>query len=587
MFRNLSTSTKLFILCSMFIVAIVVAIYSLVAEKEIAIQFARKELVGVRYFETLRGVYAAILAQPTGGEAAAQAPSTEETLKSLDAAEQEAAGTLQTAALEQSLETTLRKLWSKGTEGDRSALVVEALAKARDLATRVGDDSNLALDPDLDSYYLQDTVVRQMPRLLGQIGETQASLEAPAANPSDEKARVLALGAITRSTTDEIERNLASAYRGNANGQLRQTIESDVGEMLASISSYFNAVNQSVADPAMARSRDRLYDATVNKATAALTVSQSELKRLLNARIDNLLGRLYRSLWLTGALAGLSLLLAFITYRHIVRPLGRLEGVARTVRETKDYRNRIDYKAEDEIGRLAVTFNEMLGELEAAHERQIAEQEKKSLQAVADVQASAHAHVVRLLNASPAVIYCRTAADNYQPTFVSEGISELFGVTPKEYFESPDLWRQRVPPEDIPRIEAWIDQLFKKDRQSIEYRYRRKDGSYCWVHDRQHLVRNEKGEPVEIVGSWTDITQRKEAEEARETARSRLTLLLGAAPSVIYSFAASGDFAPTSGALTCIPTTCPRSRQSRPSCSERACILPNTVSARGTAPIAG
>src|SRR5215472_8219006 len=198
MFRNLSTSTKLFILCSMFIVAIVVAIY---------IQFARKELVGVRYFETLHGVYAAILAQPVGGEATAQLPSTEETLKSLDAAEHQAAGTLQTAAFEQSLETTLRKLWSKGTEGDRGALVVEALAKARDLATRVGDDSNLALDPDLDSYYLQDTVVRQIPRLLGQIGETQASLEGPKANPSDEKARVLALNAITRSATDEIERN--------------------------------------------------------------------------------------------------------------------------------------------------------------------------------------------------------------------------------------------------------------------------------------------------------------------------------------------------------------------------------------------
>ena len=545
MFRNLSTSTKLFILCSMFIVAIVVAIYSLVAEKEIAIQFARKELVGVRYLESLRGVYAAILAEPTRTNANGQTASPEETLKSLDAAEQDAAGTLQTAALDQSLETTLRKLWSKGAEGDRSALIVEALAKARDLATRIGDDSNLALDPDLDSYYLQDTVVRQMPRLLGQIGEIETSLEAPAANPNDEKARVLALGAITRSTTDEIERNLTSAYRGNPDGQLRQTIESDVSEMLATISSYLNAVNQSVADPAASQSRDRLYDATVNKAIAAWTVSQSELKRLINARIDNFLARLYRSLWLTGALAALSLFLAFVTYRHIVQPLARVEGVARKVRETKDYRNRIDYKSDDEIGRLAVAFNEMLGELEVAHQRQIAEHEKKGLQAIADVQASAHAHVVRLLNASPAVIYCRTVANNFRPTFVSEGITELFNVTPKEYFENPDLWRERVHPEDIPRIEAWIDQLFEREQHEIEYRYRRKDGTYCWVHDRQHLLRDAKGEPIEIVGSWTDITPRKEAEEARETARSRLTLLLGAAPSVIYSFAASGDFAPT------------------------------------------
>src|SRR6185312_8656178 len=132
-------------------------------------------------------------------------------LKSLDAAEQDAAGTLQTAALEQSLETTLRKQWSKGAEGDRSALVVEALAKARDLATRVGDDSNLALDPDLDSYYPQDTVVRQIPRLLGEIGDTQILLGAHASIPADSKSRVRALDAITRSTTEEIERDLTSA----------------------------------------------------------------------------------------------------------------------------------------------------------------------------------------------------------------------------------------------------------------------------------------------------------------------------------------------------------------------------------------
>ena len=251
MFRNLSTSTKLFILCSTFIVAIAVAIYGLVAEKQIAIEFAQKELVGVRYFETLRGVYAAILAEPLGADAASQTPSPEEVLKSLEAAEDEATGTLQTAALEQSLAATLRQLWSTGAQSeDRGSLVVDALAKARDLASRVGDDFNLALDPDLDSYYLQDTVVRQMPRLLGQIGGTQAEVGAHALVPSDEKARLLALDAITKSTADEIERNLTSAYRGNADGQLRQAIESAFTQMLSSIDSYFRALNDSVGAPA-------------------------------------------------------------------------------------------------------------------------------------------------------------------------------------------------------------------------------------------------------------------------------------------------------------------------------------------------
>jgi two-component system, sensor histidine kinase and response regulator len=174
------------------------------------------------------------------------------------------------------------------------------------------------------------------------------------------------------------------------------------------------------------------------------------------------------------------------------------------------------------------------------------EQEKRELQRVADVQASAHIRLSRLLNASPAVIYCRLAAGNYPPTFVSESIFRLFGVSPRDYLDDPLLWRERVYPDDIPRIEAWVDAMFAHDdERSIEYRVRGADGTYRWVYDEQHIVRDAHGDPFEIVGSWTDITARKQAEEAQASAQARLSVLLGAAPSVVYSFAASGDFAPT------------------------------------------
>src|SRR4029453_15546904 len=61
MFKNLRTSTKLLLLCGVFVGALAVATYSLVAEKQIAIHFVRKELVGVQHLEFLRGVYAALL----------------------------------------------------------------------------------------------------------------------------------------------------------------------------------------------------------------------------------------------------------------------------------------------------------------------------------------------------------------------------------------------------------------------------------------------------------------------------------------------------------------------------------------------
>jgi len=61
MFKNLSTSTKLIILCGMFILSISVTTASLVAEHRIAIDFARRELIGDNYLEVLRNTYAAIL----------------------------------------------------------------------------------------------------------------------------------------------------------------------------------------------------------------------------------------------------------------------------------------------------------------------------------------------------------------------------------------------------------------------------------------------------------------------------------------------------------------------------------------------
>src|SRR4029078_7191914 len=64
MFRNLSTSTKLIVLCGAFIVAIAVAIYSLVTGQQLAIEFENEDLTGVKYIEAVRGVYSRLLGEP-------------------------------------------------------------------------------------------------------------------------------------------------------------------------------------------------------------------------------------------------------------------------------------------------------------------------------------------------------------------------------------------------------------------------------------------------------------------------------------------------------------------------------------------
>jgi|GEM_PF-1674013 len=162
-----------------------------------------------------------------------------------------------------------------------------------------------------------------------------------------------------------------------------------------------------------------------------------------------------------------------------------------------------------------------------------------------DAQASAQERASRLLSASPAVIYSFKAKDDFAPTFISDNIGSLFGYQPTEYLNNPNFWQEHVHPDDLERVEAEVNNLFDTGRQALEYRFRRKDGSYCWVNDEQRLVRDESGAPLEVVGSWSDIGARKSAEEAEDAARARLSVLLETAPSVIYSFKARDDYAPT------------------------------------------
>src|SRR5665811_1812022 len=65
------------------------------------------------------------------------------------------------------------------------------------------------------------------------------------------------------------------------------------------------------------------------------------------------------------------------------------------------------------------------------------QQEKHDLDRIAEVQASAQAHMAELLNASPAVIYRRAAEGDFQPTFVSDSVTRLFGCTPRDFSPIP------------------------------------------------------------------------------------------------------------------------------------------------------
>lgn len=371
MFKNLRTSTKLFLLCGMFVGAIILATYSLIEEKQIAIGFVRKELVGAQYLEALRGVYAVILAEDADASQAARSQASVDA--ALSTLAEATGGSLHTAGFAQDLATSVRDLVAQGSGNEKRTLTVAALARARDLAARIGDASNLALDPDLDSYYVQDIVVKKVPALLSQMGELQ-SLLTSSPSGDDLQVRPLLLDGMIRSSIEEIERDATTAYRGATDGQLKQAIAPAISTMVSATNSYLGTANAVLRGQSSPTSLLHSYATAHQGVDSAWAASKAELNGLLNKRLSNLLRKLRGSLLLNGLVAGLSLLFAALAYRQIVGPLRQLEGLAEEVRDTKDYGLRLNLDRRDEIGQLATAFNAMLAELATAREREVADQ---------------------------------------------------------------------------------------------------------------------------------------------------------------------------------------------------------------------
>lgn len=119
-------------------------------------------------------------------------------------------------------------------------------------------------------------------------------------------------------------------------------------------------------------------------------------------------------------------------------------------------------------------------------------------------------HVVR---ASPTVIYSlRIEGDVIAPTWVSENIRQLTGYGVSEVLTA-DWWRTRVHPEDLTQVALDNARSLVEGTCVSEYRFQHLDERYVWVLDSKRVIFNAEGQPVELIGSWNDITERKRLEE--------------------------------------------------------------------------
>ena len=97
----------------------------------------------------------------------------------------------------------------------------------------------------------------------------------------------------------------------------------------------------------------------------------------------------------------------------------------------------------------------------------------------------------------------------------SKRYKEMLGFAEHEIGDTASEWLDRVHPEDMPGLMAAIQAHLEEKTPSaqVEFRMRCKDGSWKWILCRGMLVsRGIDRTPLRLVGTNTDITQRKAAE---------------------------------------------------------------------------
>jgi len=131
-----------------------------------------------------------------------------------------------------------------------------------------------------------------------------------------------------------------------------------------------------------------------------------------------------------------------------------------------------------------------------------------------------------LIEHMPAVVFIDGLDENETPIYVSPRIEELTGYTSEEWIENPDLWKDRLHPDDRSRVLERVQISHeKKERFQEEYRFLHRNGQTIWIKEDTNLLYSEDGAPLYWQGIFVDITIEKENAEALERQLRELTVL--------------------------------------------------------------
>ncbi|ASJ70578.1 methyl-accepting chemotaxis protein [Granulosicoccus antarcticus] len=333
----------------------------------------------------------------------------------------------------------------------------EVLHALEQHSRRVSDNSNLILDPDLDSYYLVDATQIQLPPLLTRLYEYRSIASA---TPDTEqnwaqagsRQQLLHINLqILEAMLEKVDNaiNAATRYNPSLDALLSSSTQNFLTTATAALKNAELALIDS--DSALMQASFDEMDRTAALGYKLQSSVNSQLQTTLQTRISQ--DKTRRSIML-GSVLGVVMIGVFFTFKvgyEILRTLREANRVAAAIADDR-FDNKIDIHSGDETGTLLKTLAIMQKNLQLriSQERRLLIHNGRMKQALDSISS-----VVLFANTKDKIVYCNTSGYNYFAEYEEQlacdlpdfNMSSLIGLPIKSL--CPNCPSQAVAPDGL------------------------------------------------------------------------------------------------------------------------------------------
>lgn len=525
--NKLSFNKKFLLLGSVYFVSIAMLMYSVYTAFNKTVQVAQHErhgielikplLTAIQFLQQHRGLEAAML----NGNHALQAEH--------DASETKTIQYLQTLAEALPAKTasseewkSVWESWTKIIQGRSSwrssqsfVMHTNTILRLSILSGHLADENDLMIDPEIDSFYLISTAISTLPTALEQMGQIRAlcvSILTKRKINVSQHAQIIEKLALLHTSIETL--NISLEKTAQYNPDLRRKLTATREEINHSSKRIINLVEQDILSGQFATSPTVFFSLMTNIIDSGYQNIFSTLLPTADTLLSNRIKNAHNEVLFQLSLTALGLLIAYYLLTGIFLSMHRnIRSISKAAQSfsSGNLSARVDINTEDELHRIGLSFNQMAESINTLLTQHLENDKMWRL----------------AIEGSGDGVWDWNVPEN--DVKFSKRWKEMLGYAEDEITDGFQSWANKVHPDDLDDLLANKVQPFIEGKISNyvgEFRMLCKDGNYKWILARAMSTEIKNGKPLRVVGTHTDITERKLVEQTLQNAKESALIAL-------------------------------------------------------------